>query len=98
MFNYKKKCIKLSPFEFFSSAVHTEAITSCTISPNHKYLLTTSQDTHCRVWTIRGGNGEFVQGNISIPEEKNNFTKVTVLRSIKELLLRKRSLSFLYIL
>ena len=52
--------IVFSTFE----AVHTEAITSCTISSNHKYLLTTSQDTHCRVWIIRGGNGEFVQGKI----------------------------------
>lgn len=42
--------------------VHTAAITSCNISPNHKYLITTSDDNHCRIWTIRGGNGEFIQG------------------------------------
>jgi len=49
-----KRCSKIT--------VHSTEITSCTISPNHKYLLTTSADTHCRVWTIRGGNGEFIQG------------------------------------
>ena len=43
-------------------AVHNGPITSCIISPNHQYLVTSSEDNHCRLWTIRSGNGEFIQG------------------------------------
>lgn len=49
-----KRCSKIT--------VHTSSITSCVISPNYQYLVTASEDKMCRVWTIRGGDGEFIQG------------------------------------
>lgn len=63
-----KKCSRIT--------VHKKAITNCKISPNHTYLLTSSKDTNCRLWTIRNGRGEFVQGPkyFELHHDGNDYT------------------------
>lgn len=42
--------------------VHAGPVHSCEISPNCTYLASASEDKTVRVYTIRGGDGEFIQG------------------------------------
>jgi len=46
--------------------VHQGAINACTISADCQYLASASEDKTIRIFTIRGGDGEFIQG----PENK----------------------------
>ncbi|XP_057295533.1 dynein assembly factor with WDR repeat domains 1-like [Hydractinia symbiolongicarpus] len=42
--------------------VHAGAIHACVISPDGRFLASASEDKTARVYTIRGGDGEFIQG------------------------------------
>ena len=42
--------------------VHSGAINGCVLSSDGKYLASASEDRTIRIFTIRGGDGEFIQG------------------------------------
>ena len=42
--------------------VHSGAINGCVLSSDGKYLASASEDRKIRIFTIRGGDGEFIQG------------------------------------
>jgi len=43
-------------------SVHSGPIHACVISPNGQFLATASEDKTARIYTIREGSGEFIQG------------------------------------
>ena len=48
--------------QFCFLEVHSGPINGCVLSSNEKYLASASEDRTIRIFTIRGGHGEFIQG------------------------------------